>query len=128
MTSEISRMKSNGDVGLIIIKRLHRMVRCGFRPRLGYSATSGEDEDIHLRRCGVYRGREEVASISPDGTVSFVFKVLLVQPRADPYGNLHSEAYAIFVDDAENFDALFPAESPPQRHGRFVRWLYDNIC
>ena len=123
-------MSHRSDVGSVVIQRLHRMVRHGFRPWVGYSAESGEDQSIHLRRRGVYPGRErigeDVANIWPNGSVSFVFKVPLAHPRADHEGNLHSEAYAILSDDSENFDALFPAESLPPKRGRFVRWLYDN--
>jgi hypothetical protein len=117
-------------VGSVIMQRLHRMVRHGFRPWLGYSAESGQDKSIHLRRRGVYPGREQVgedvADISPNGSVWFVFKVPLAHSRADSEGNLHSEAHTIFADDSENFDALFPAEAPFPRRGRLVRWLYDS--
>jgi hypothetical protein len=116
-------MKSNpaySDVGLIIINRLHRLVRHGFRPWLGYSAASGEDQDIHLRRRG------EVAVIETDGSVWFVFKVPLAHPRKDTDGNLHTEAKTIFAEDSENFDALFPASATPPTRGRFSRWLYET--
>jgi hypothetical protein len=108
-----------GGVGLVIIKRLHRMVRHGFRPWLGYSVASFEDEDIHLRR------GSEVATIHPDGSVWFVFKVPLARARADSDGNLYKESSAIFADDSENFDALFPANSSPPKRGRFVQRLYE---
>ena len=113
------RASDYNGVGLIIIKRLHRMVRHGFRPLLGYGVASAEDQDIHLRR------GSEVATIHPDGAVWFVFKVPLQHSRADSDGNLYHESFAVFADDSENFDALFPANSTPPRRGRFVRRLYE---
>jgi hypothetical protein len=62
-----------GDVSSTMINRLHRMVRHGFRPVskpsklpakggggktwLGYSAASGQDQDLHLRRRSVRPAR-----------------------------------------------------------------------
>ena|SRR5712671_5395512 len=109
----------DGGVGSIIIKRLHRMVRHGFRPWLGYSVASGEDQDIHLRR------RSEVAIICPDASVQFVFKVHLTYSRAGPDGHLHDESFVVLADDSENFDALFPADATPPKRGRFVQRLYE---
>src|SRR5260370_20519160 len=109
------------DRGLVVIKRLHRMVQHGFRPWLGYSAASLEDEDIHLRR----RRREgiqrylDVAQIFPDGSVWFVHAVPLAHPRVDPDGNTYTKSCAILADDHENFDALFPPNRPPPEWGRF---------
>jgi len=111
-------LDANDDMGSIIIRRLHRMVGHGFRPWLGYSVASGEDQDIHLRR------RREVAIIYPDASVHFVFKVPLAYSRTDSDGHLHHESFAILADDAENFDALFPVEATPPRRGRFVQRLY----
>jgi hypothetical protein len=110
--------------GQVVIKRLHRMVRHGFRPWLGYSAASREDEDIHLRR----RRPDglDVAQIFPDGSVWFVHKVVLAQPRIDSDGNTYTESYAISADDPENFDALFPPDRAPPERGRFIRRLYED--
>jgi hypothetical protein len=110
---------THDDIGSIIIRRLHRMVRHGFWPWLGYSVASCEDQDIHLRR------RSEVAIICPDASVHFVFKVPLAYSRTDFDGHLHHESFAILADDAENFDALFPVEATPPRRGRFVQRLYE---
>jgi hypothetical protein len=107
------------DTGSIIIERLHRMVRHGFRPWLGYSAESGEDQDIYLRR------RSEVATICPDASVQFVFKVRLAYSRAGPDGRLHDESFALQADDSENFDALFPVNATPRKRGRFIQRLYE---
>jgi hypothetical protein len=95
------------------------MVHHGFRPWLGYTSASGEDQDIHLRR------RSEVAIIYPDASVHFVFKVPLAYPRPDSDGHLHGESFVVLADDSENFDALFPADATPLKRGRFVRRLYE---
>jgi hypothetical protein len=111
-------VSNHEGVGLIIMRRLHRMVRHGFRPWLGYSTASGQDEDIHLRR------RDQVASIFPDGSVHFVFKVTLAHRRPDRDGNIRDESFAIMGDDSENFDALFPADAIPKRPS-VARRLYE---
>lgn len=123
----IAKGTDDRDPGLIVISRLHRMVRHGYRPWLGYSTERGEDQTIHLRRRHrVGRmWREEVADIFPDGSVWFVFMVPLVHPRADSEGNPYSRSSAIFAQDAENFDALFPPDRLPPSRGRFSRWLYE---
>lgn len=108
--------------GLILISRLHRLVRHGYRPWLGYSVDSGEDQTISLRR-----GGGAVVDIHPDGSVWFTTKVPLVHPRTDPDGTLRHETFAIFANDAENFDALFPANLPFPQRGSFSRWLYQNF-
>ena len=115
-------------VGLVVITRLHRLGRHGFRPWLGYSASSQEDQDIHLRR-RKRAGRmmhEEVATILPDGSVWFVFKVPLSYPRRGADGEMYDKSSAICADDAENFDALFPKVCPPPSRGWFTRWLYAH--
>jgi hypothetical protein len=113
--------------GLVVISRLHRMVRHGYRPWLGYSASRREDQSIHLRRR--HRAGKtwwtEVANISPNGSVWFVFRVPLAHPRPGSDGNLYSEASVIFAEDVENFDALFPPGEPFSTYGRFTRWLYE---
>jgi hypothetical protein len=113
--------------GLVVISRLHRMVRHGYRPWLGYGTARGEDQAIHLRRRrrAGWTWSTEVANIFPDGSVWFAFNVPLAHPRPDSDGNFYSEASAIFAEDVENFDALFPPGGPFSRYGRFTRWRYE---
>jgi hypothetical protein len=116
-----------GCAGRVVVKRLHRMVRHGFRPWLGYSAASREDEAIHLRRHRRAGGLRylDIAQISPDGSVWFVHKVPLARPLVDSEGNTYTESYGILADDSENFDALFPPDRVPPERGRFIRQLYE---
>lgn len=86
--------------GTAIIRRVHQLVRNGYKPLLGYCPP--EDNDLHFRR------RSDVAVIAEDGSVWFPTPVALRVARAGSEGTMHSTAFAIFADDAENFDALFP--------------------
>ena len=102
-----------GDTGsgLAVIRRLHRMVRSGYRPWLGYDAASGGDTGIHLRR------KDNTATLHPDGTVTF----------AAPVGPTGQDASAgqpvIAGHDADAFDAAFPPNMPNKRN--LVRRLYE---
>lgn len=94
-----------GEVGagLAVIKRLHRLVRHGFRPWLGYDVRSGQDQDVHLRR------KDRVATLHPDASVGF-----------DPP---FPGAARIAGTDQEAFDALFPPNTPNKRN--LMRRLYE---
>lgn len=98
----------------MVIRRLHRMVRHGYRPWLGYDVASGADRDIHLRR------RDNMASIGPDGTVSFTAPTRI--PPTQP-GLPGSGLLVIAGQDEALFDAAFPANTPNRRN--LVRRLYE---
>ena len=87
------------SAGLIVIQRLHRMVRHGWRPWLGYDVASRQDQTIHLRQ------KRSIATISPDGTVS-------IDPGA-----------TIAADDSRGFDAMFPPNTRNKRN--LMRRLYE---
>jgi hypothetical protein len=103
--------------GLIIIQRLHRMVRHGYRPWLGYDMASLQDRNINLRR------KRFVATILSDGTVAFRALVDLASPRVGGDGHTCTQAIAIAGDDQENFDALIPPNTPNKRN--LMRRLYE---
>lgn len=84
--------------GAVVILRLHRMVRHGYRPWLGYDVASSQDRDIHLRR------KDGNATIQPDGSVRF-------------------EDGGIAADDAAGFDARLPPNTPNKRN--IWRRLYE---
>ena len=84
--------------GVVVIRRLHRMVRHGYRPWLGYDVASGQDRDIHLRR------KDGNATLRPDGSVAFASQV-------------------IAGDEEARFDALLPPNRPNRRN--IVRRLYE---
>lgn len=96
---EVKRPQAASAIGLIVIQRLHRMVRHGFRPWLGYDAASQQDRTIHLRR------KRDVATLSSDGTVAGL-------GTAEIPG-----------EDAAAFDALFPPNTPNRRN--LTRRLYE---
>lgn len=103
--------------GLVVIQRLHRLVRRGYRPWLGYDVASGQDQDIHLR------GKGSIATIRPDGAVVFSDPVDLAFPRDGADGNATRRADTIEGDDQPNFDALFPPNRPNKRN--LTRRLYE---
>lgn len=109
---------SDSGNGLVVIRRLHRMVRRGYRPWLGYDVTSGADRDIHLRR------RDNTASIGPDGKVSFTAPIRIPPTRAARPGLPGSGLLVIAGEDEALFDAVFPANTPPNRRN-LVRRLYE---
>lgn len=92
----------DGDGG-VVVRRLHRMVRAGFRPWLGYAVAGGGDRDIELRR------RDGVARLGADGAVTFEVAVGGVR--------------AIAAADAAGFDLVFPPDMPNRRN--LVRRLYE---
>lgn len=93
--------------GAVVIRRLHRLVRAGFRPWLGYDVAGGGDSDVQLRR------RDAIASLAPDGTVTF----------DAPVASAGTDVRVIGGDDAAGFDAAFPANRPNRRN--LVRRLYE---
>ena len=103
--------------GLVVIRRLHRMVRHGYRPWLGYDVASGQDRDIHLRR------KDGIATLRADGSVSFSVAVALAVPRVGADGTVSDRATFIAGDDVENFDARFPANTANVRN--LMRRLYE---
>jgi hypothetical protein len=110
-------LKSPEQIGLTVIRRLHRMVRHGYRPWLGYDVASQQDQDIHLRR------RDGNATLLLDGSVTFTAPVGLAVPRSGPTGAAETKALTIGGDDDENFDALFPPNTPNKRN--LLRRLYE---
>ena len=101
----------------MVIRRLHRMVRHGYRPWLGYDVASGADRDIHLRR------RDNTASIGPDGRVSFTAPIRIPSTRTARPGLPGSGLLVIAGEDEALFDAAFPANTPNRRN--LVRRLYE---
>ncbi len=95
------------DSGPVVIRRLHRLVRHGFRPWLGHDVASGGDRDVELRRS------DGVARLRPDGTVvlSGAIAASGTQPRV------------IAGTDAAGFDAAFPPNTRNRRN--IVRRLYE---
>ena len=104
-------------VGLVVIHRLHRLVRHGWRPWLGYDVASRQDSDIHLRRKG------GVATLYPDGMVVFSGTVDLAVSAADKNDALRRHAFEVAGDDETSFDALFPPNTPNKRN--IMRRLYE---
>lgn len=91
------------DPALTLIQRLHRLVRHGFRPWLGYDTESGDDQTIHLRR------KAEIATLHPDAT-------LTLDPNTGP-------STTIPGTDPAAFDAQFPPNTPNKRN--LTRRLYE---
>ena len=104
MTVETGLAAAHGDAGMVVIERLHRLVRHGWRPLLGYARSSGQDGDVHLRQ------KRSMAVIQPDGTVFFSG---LAGPRSP----------TLSASDREGFDAAFPPEAPNKRN--LTRRLYE---
>jgi hypothetical protein len=98
------------ETGLIIIQRLHRLVRHGYRPWVGYDVASLQDRNISLHR------KRSVATILPDGTVTLT-------ARVGANGHTEKQTSAIAADDHRNFDALFPPNAPNKRN--LMRRLYE---
>ena len=88
------------DPGLVVVRRLHRLVRHGFRPWLGYGGADGLDRTVLLKR----RGGDAV--LHPDGVVMLGDTV-------------------IAADDAAGFDARFAPGSPNRRN--LLRRLYEVV-
>lgn len=105
------------DAGLVVIQRLHRMVRHGYRPWLGYDVASGADRDIHLRCKG------NTASIAPDGTVAFTAPIRIPPTRTVRPGLPGSGLLVIAGKDGALFDAAFPPNAPNRRN--LMRRLYE---
>ena len=93
------------DRGLVVVRRLHRLVRHGFRPWLGYDVASGEDGEVQLRR------KDGTAILRPDGSI--------LLSGAGPA----SPSKMIAGTDDAGFDALFPPNTPNRRN--IVRRLYE---
>lgn len=89
-----------GGPGLTVVRRLHRMVRHGYRPWLGYDVASGGDRTVQLCR------KDGNAVLHPDGTVV-----------------LEVAGQVIAADDEAGFDARFPPNAPNRRN--IVRRLYE---
>ena len=102
--------------GLVVIRRLHRMVRHGYRPWLGYNVASGEDRDIQLRR------RDNTARLGPDGAVTFTAAIQNPLAFAGS-GAPEISLLGIAGDDEALFDACFPANTLNKRN--LVRRLYE---
>ena len=90
---------------MVVIRRLHRMVRHGYRPWLGYDVASGQDRDVQLHR------KDGIATLEPDGTVRIA---------AGPAG---TPTASIAAEDTHAFDAAFPPDMPNRRN--LVRRLYE---
>ena len=94
--------RSVAGPGSIVIRRLHRLVRAGYVPLLGYASAEGEDQTVRLHR----RGR--TVTLSADGSAVF--------DPADGPARIEGE-------DSAGFDALFPPDRPNRRN--IVRRLYE---
>jgi len=88
------------ETGAVVIRRLHRLVRHGYRPWLGYDVASGLDAGIELRR------KDGVATLRADGSV------LLSGPER-----------VIAADDPAAFDTAFAPNTRNRRN--LVRRLYE---
>ena len=106
------------DRGLTVIRRLHRLVRHGYRPWLGYDVASGEDQDIHLHR------RDGVAVLQPDGSVVLPAASTPGASRTNGGGAGPGGTTTIAADDAMGFDALFPPNAKNRRN--IMRRLYET--
>ncbi len=93
-----------GGAGLVVIQRLHRMVRHGYRPWLGYDVASGQDRDIQLH------DKTDIATIGPDGSVSLTARA-------------GGGRTVIAGDEHAGFDARFPPNAPNKRN--LIRRLYE---
>ena len=114
---EASGLSSDGGNGLAVIRRLHPMVRHGYRPWLGYDGASGADRDIHLRR------RDNTASIGPDGTVTFTIPIRIPPTKTTQPGLPGRGLLVIAGENGALFDAAFAPDSPNERN--LVRRLYE---
>ena len=101
----------------MVIQRLHRMVRHGYRPWLGYDVASGADRDVPLRR------RDNTASLGPDGTVTFTAPIRIPPASTTLPGLPGTDLLAIKGEDEALFNAAFPANTPNKRN--LVRRLYE---
>lgn len=106
-----------GGDGSIVIRRLHRLVRHGYRPWLGHDVASGQDRDVHLRR------NDGVATIQPDGSVVFRATVTPAARRLDGHDPVGDQDVTIAGDDDAGFDARLPANTPNKRN--IMRRLYE---
>lgn len=97
---------SGPGAGAAIIQRLHRLVRHGFRPWLGFDVASGQDGDIHLRRHDLF------ATLDADATLHLTPP----QPGAPA-------AESIPGTDHAAFDARFPPNTRNRRN--LARRLYE---
>ena len=97
---------SDPGAGAAIIQRLHRLVRHGFRPWLGFDVASGQDGDIHLRRHDLFATLDDAATL------------VLTPPRlgAPPTETIPGADHAAF-------DARFPPNTRNRRN--LVRRLYE---
>ena len=116
-TSGAGEIPPGNTSGSVVIRRLHRMVRHGFRPWLGYDVASGQDRDVHLRR------RDNTASIGPQGTVTFTKPIRVPPARVTRPGLPGTGLLLIGGEDTALFDAIFPANTPNKRNP--VRRLYE---
>lgn len=96
-----------------MVARLHRLVRNGYRPWLGYPVASGQDGDIHLRR------KDGVATLYSDGTVALSAPARRWDTDARP----GPATRTIAGDDTAGFDAAFPPDTPNRRN--LLRRLYE---
>lgn len=85
-------------MGCVVVARLHRMVRHGYRPWLGYAVASGQDRSVELKR------KDGDAVMESDGTV-----------------RLGGRTFG--PGDAAGFDAAFPPDTPNRRN--LLRRLYE---
>jgi hypothetical protein len=91
---------TDDERGALVIRRLHRLVRHGYRPWLGYDVASGLDGEIELRR------KDGIATLRADGSV------LLSGPER-----------VIAADDSAAFDNAFAPNTRNRRN--LVRRLYE---
>ena len=90
---------SKPEPGQVVITRLHRMVRHGYRPWLGYDVASRQDQTIELHIKGA------IATLAPDGTVALAAGTIIPG------------------DDTAAFDTAFPPNAPNKRN--LLRRLYE---
>ncbi len=101
--------------GLVVVQRLHRLVRHGFRPWLGYDVASAADRTIELRR----RGGDAI--LYPDGTLLLAGPEGLPPPGTNPAETVPHTL--IPGNDAAAFDTRFPPDTPNRRN--LMRRLYE---
>lgn len=113
---QVSEPLTSGS-GLVVIRRLHRMVRHGYRPWLGYDVESGEDRGIHLRRT------DNTARLRANGMVTFDTPIRL-SPTWSGRPELAERGLLVIAgEDEALFDAVFPANCANRRN--LIRRLYE---
>ena len=112
-----SEARSSEGGGAVVVRRLHRLVRHGYIPLLGYDVASGQDRDIRLHRKGA------TVILHTDGAVRLERARRSTAARTQADGVVSDRSTLVAADDVKSFDALFPPDTPNKRN--VVRRLYE---